>query len=95
MSSNTQVKKQHRDFFDQEINIGDKVVAAINGNLRLCRIERTNKGSIIVKEIAYKNGAEIRTNGKSVFLPKEEDLTFLGLRKRIKNKIPPIKNDEH
>lgn len=70
----------HTDLFNQPISIGSKLLVPINNRIRVCEVVKANRKTIVVKELAYRNGTEIRTLPNDTVMLSGEDLTVLALR---------------
>lgn len=75
---------EYTDFFNQPITEKSRLLVAVNGRLKVCKVVKMNKKSIVVTELDFKNGGPIRTTPENTVVLDGEELTVLALRKGFK-----------
>jgi hypothetical protein len=71
------------DIMNQPIIIDAKALCPLNNRLRICRVVKINKKSVMVKQIDFENGKSYRLFPKDIFILPSEDLVTLTLVGRI------------
>jgi hypothetical protein len=72
------------DFFGQPITEKSKLLVAVSGKLKICSVIKMNRKSIVVTEVAFRNGGPIRTIPENTILLSKEELSFIALREGLR-----------
>ena len=74
---------EHVDYFNQPITENSKLLVAVNNRLKICKVVKINRKSIVVTELDFKNGKPIRTTSENLVVLNNEELTVLAIRKGL------------
>lgn len=74
---------EYVDFFNQPITEKSKLLVAVSGRMKICKVVKMNRKSIVVTELYFKNGGPIRTTPENTVVLSGEELTALALRKGL------------
>lgn len=72
---------EYVDYFNQVITEKSKLLVAVSGKLKICKVIKMNRKSIVVSELDFKNGGPIRTTPENTVVLSGEELTVLALRR--------------
>ena len=75
---------EYVDYFNQVITEKSKLLVAVSGKLKICKVVKMNRKSIVVTELDFKNGGPIRTTPENTVVLSGEELTVLALRRGLK-----------
>lgn len=73
----------HYDLFNQPILLNSKLLASLHGRIKVCKVVKLNRKTIIVKDVSLKNGHEHRVAPESTVLLSGEDIVILTLKGKI------------
>jgi hypothetical protein len=76
-------EEAHYDLFNQLIPLDARILASIHGRIKVCKVVKLNRKTIVVKEVTLKNGHEHRVVPDTTVLLSGEDLTILTLKGKI------------
>jgi len=71
------------DYFNQPITENSKLLVSVSGRLKICKVIKMNRKSIVVAEVDFKNGGPIRITPENTVVLSGEELTVLALRKGL------------
>ena len=74
---------EYVDFFNQPITEKSKLLVAVSGRMKICKVVKMNRKSIVVTELDFKNGGPIRTTPENTVVLSGEELTVLAIRKGL------------
>lgn len=74
---------EYVDYFNQPITETSKLLVAVSGRLKICKVVKMNRKSIVVTELDFKNGGPIRTTPQNTVVLSGEELTVLALRRGL------------
>jgi hypothetical protein len=74
---------EYVDFFNQPITEKSKLLVAVSGKMKICKVVKMNRKSIVVTELDFKNGDPIRTTPENTVVLSGEELTVLAIRKGL------------
>ena len=74
---------EYVDYFNQPITEKSKLLVAVSGRLKLCKVIKINRKSIVVSELDFRNGGPIRITPENTVVLSGEELTVLAIRKGI------------
>lgn len=74
---------QFVDFFNQPITEKSKLLVAVNGKMKICKVVKMNRKSIVVTEVNFINGGPIRTTPENTVVLSSEELMVLAIRRGL------------
>jgi hypothetical protein len=74
---------EYVDFFNQPITEKSRLLVAVSGRMKICKVVKMNRKSIVVTELDFKNGGPIRTTPENTVVLSGEELTVLAIRKGL------------